>query len=79
MPQLEGPITKIYNYVLGAFREKKQGKKKKKAETFQIPWGQPREEIDGGGGKRFGISIRTSMSFNTGQAKQLRSEDPLLV
>ena len=27
MPQLEGPTTKIYNYVLGAFGEKKQEKK----------------------------------------------------
>ena len=25
MPQLEGPTTKIYNYVLGGFGEKKQG------------------------------------------------------
>ena len=29
MPQLEGPTTKIYNYVLGEFGEKKAGKKKK--------------------------------------------------
>ena len=29
MPQLEGPTTKIYNYALGGFGEKKQGKKKK--------------------------------------------------
>ena len=28
MPQLEGPTTRIYNYVLGEFREKKQKKKK---------------------------------------------------
>ena len=28
--QLEGPITKIYNYVLGGFGEKKQKEKKKK-------------------------------------------------
>ena len=28
MPQLEGPTTKIYNYVLGGFGEKKQKKKK---------------------------------------------------
>ena len=28
-PQLEGPTAKIYNYVLGGFGEKKQGKKKK--------------------------------------------------
>ena len=28
MPQLEGPTTKIYNYVLGGFGEEKQGKKK---------------------------------------------------
>ena len=27
MPQLEGPTTKIYNYVLGGFGEKKQKKK----------------------------------------------------
>ena len=32
MPQLEGPITKIYNYLLGGFGEKKQGKKKKEEE-----------------------------------------------
>ena len=29
MPQLEGPTTKIYNYVLGEFWEKKQKEKKK--------------------------------------------------
>ena len=28
MPQLEGPTTKIYNYVLGAFGEKEKLKKK---------------------------------------------------
>ena len=27
MPQLEGPTTKIYNYILGVFGEKKQDKK----------------------------------------------------
>ena len=32
MPQLEGPTTRIYNYVLGAFGEKK---KKKKKEDWQ--------------------------------------------
>ena len=31
MPQLEGPTTKIYNYVLGRFGEKKQEKKKRLA------------------------------------------------
>ena len=29
MPQIEGPTTKIYNYVLGGFGEKKAGKKKR--------------------------------------------------
>ena len=29
MPQLEGPTTKIYNYVLGGFGEEKAGKKQK--------------------------------------------------
>ena len=29
MPQLEGTTTKIYNYVLGGFGEKKQNRKKK--------------------------------------------------
>ena len=28
MPQLEGPTTKIYNYILGGFGEKKKTKKK---------------------------------------------------
>ena len=28
MPQLEGPTTKIYNYVLGGLGEKKQEKKR---------------------------------------------------
>ena len=28
MPQLEGPTTKIYNYVLGGLGEKKQKKQK---------------------------------------------------
>ena len=31
MPQLEGPTTKIYNYVLGGFGEKKQKKKRRLA------------------------------------------------
>ena len=30
MPQLEGPTTKIYNYVLGEFGEEKQTEKKKR-------------------------------------------------
>ena len=30
MPQLEGPIARIYNYVLGGFGEKMKKKKKKK-------------------------------------------------
>ena len=30
MSQLEGPTTKIYNYVLGGFGEKKGKKEKKK-------------------------------------------------
>ena len=34
MPQLEGPTTKIYNYVLGEFGEKK--KKEKKIEWQQL-------------------------------------------
>ena len=29
MPQLEAPTTKIYNYVLGGFGEKKQKKQRK--------------------------------------------------
>ena len=33
MPQIEGPTTKIYNYVVGGFGEKKQ-KTKKKRESF---------------------------------------------
>ena len=33
MPQLEGPTTKIYNYVLGGFGEKKQKEKKKRLAT----------------------------------------------
>ena len=37
VPQLEGPTTKIYNYVLGGFGEKKQKEKKneKKKEDWQ--------------------------------------------
>src|SRR3712207_8378015 len=31
MPQLEGPTTKIHNYVLGGFGEKETGKKKRLA------------------------------------------------
>ena len=30
MPQLEGPTTKIHNYDLGGFREKKEKKIEKK-------------------------------------------------
>ena len=33
MPQLEGPTTKTYNYVLGGFGEKKQKKKSRKLAT----------------------------------------------
>ena len=32
MAQPEGPTTRIYNYVLGGFREKKKKKRKKKQE-----------------------------------------------
>ena len=33
IPQLEGPTTKTYNYVLGGFGEKKAGKKKRRLAT----------------------------------------------
>ena len=33
MPQLEGPTTKIYNYVLGGFGRKRKNKILKKKET----------------------------------------------
>ena len=33
MPQLEGPTTKIYNYVLGGLGEKKKKKKKQRLAT----------------------------------------------
>ena len=33
MPELEGPTTRIYNYVLGGFGEKKKKKKKKRLAT----------------------------------------------
>ena len=37
MPQLEGPMTKIYNYVVGGFGEKKkQGKKKKRKKLREM-------------------------------------------
>ena len=36
MPQLEGPTTKIYNYVLGGFGEKKAGGKKKRNILLKI-------------------------------------------
>ena len=35
MPQLEGPTTKIYNYVPGHFGEKKQKEKKKRKAHWQ--------------------------------------------
>ena len=35
MPQLEGPATKIYNYVPGGFGEIKQGGKKRKIKDWQ--------------------------------------------
>ena len=34
MPQLEGPTTKIYNYVLGGLGEKKQEKKKEDSQQL---------------------------------------------
>ena len=37
MPQLEGPTTKIYNYVLGPFGEKKQEKKDRQQLLAQVP------------------------------------------
>ena len=39
MPQLEGPATKIYNYVPGGFGEIKQEKKKKRKEknNWELP------------------------------------------
>ena len=36
MPQLEGSTTKIYNYVLGRFGEKKQIKKKETGNSCQL-------------------------------------------
>ena len=33
MPQLEGPTTRIYNYILGGLGEKKQEKKKRRLAT----------------------------------------------
>ena len=36
MLQLEGPTNKIYNYVLGAFGEIKQKKKKKEEDWQQL-------------------------------------------
>ena len=33
MPQLEGPATKIYNYVLGGFGETEQKKKRRRLAT----------------------------------------------
>ena len=40
MPQLEGPTTKIYNYVLGGFVEKKRKKifKRKIKELKAVPY-----------------------------------------
>ena len=35
MPQLEGPRTKIYNYVLGVFGEKKKIRERKKEKDWQ--------------------------------------------
>ena len=40
MEQLEGPTTRIYNYVLGGFGEKKQKKKKEKREREKEDWQQ---------------------------------------
>ena len=39
MPQLEGPTTEIYNYVLGGFGEKKQKEKKENWQQLlaQVP------------------------------------------
>ena len=37
MPQIEGPTTKIYNYVLGEFWEKKQKKKDWQQLLAQVP------------------------------------------
>ena len=37
MPQPEGPTTRMYNYVLGDFGEKKKKKKEKKRE-IEKPW-----------------------------------------
>ena len=34
MPQLEGPVTKIYNYVPGGFGEYTAGGKKQKEKFF---------------------------------------------
>ena len=33
MPQLEGPTTRMYNYVLGGFGEKKAGGNKRRLAT----------------------------------------------
>ena len=36
MPQLEGPTTKIYNYVLGGFGEGKKKQEKKEKDWQQL-------------------------------------------
>ena len=38
MPQLEGPTTKIYNYVLGGFGERKQKKKPQLIRLSERTW-----------------------------------------
>ena len=38
MPQLEGPTTKIYNYVLGGFGEKEEKLKIKKKKRAYCPY-----------------------------------------
>ena len=37
VPQLEGPTTKVYNYVLGGFWEKKHKKKDQQQPLAQVP------------------------------------------
>ena len=45
MPQLEGPKTKIYNYILGGFGEKKQKKKDWQQLLAQVPIFKGKEHI----------------------------------
>ena len=69
MPQLEGPTTKIYNYVLGGFGEKKKKKKRRLATDVSSGANLKKLVISE---KKKRLNISSSLTFSLGQRYLLK-------